>query len=251
MNPDFEGQSVLWINRPESESSSKKKMNPAMELLVKAGADGSSIGDCPFAQFVRIVLEIKGIEYTVSPHSKDTKPRWLLDGYDGKMPCLVHDGEAYTESDNIANYIRFFYPEPPLPRGSEEARVAVGDFFPTLASFLKNTDDDRDASLEASLVSSLSRIDAHLASQSADVLTNTPMFMDGPKMCLVDCSLAPKLHHMLIAADHFKNFEVPEEFAALRAYMDAIFSIEEVSSTCPSRDDVVWGWSSARNQAAD
>ena len=37
-----------------------------MELYIKAGPDGTSVGDCPFAHFVRAVLSMKGLECTVS-----------------------------------------------------------------------------------------------------------------------------------------------------------------------------------------
>ena len=31
-----------------------------MELYIKAGPDGSDVGDCPFAHFVRAVIAFKG-----------------------------------------------------------------------------------------------------------------------------------------------------------------------------------------------
>lgn len=42
------------------------------------------------------------------------KPDWLVEDYDGQMPCLVDSGEAYTDSANIVEYIEYFYPEPTL-----------------------------------------------------------------------------------------------------------------------------------------
>ncbi|CAN0541437.1 unnamed protein product, partial [Laminaria digitata] len=41
-------------------------------------------------------------------------PDWLVEDYDGAMPCLVDGREAYTESSNIVDYIEYFYPEPTL-----------------------------------------------------------------------------------------------------------------------------------------
>lgn len=37
-----------------------------------------------------------------------------MEEYDGQMPCLVDNGEAYTESDEVVAYIEYFYPEPTL-----------------------------------------------------------------------------------------------------------------------------------------
>merc|ERR1719329_137867 len=38
-----------------------------IELYCKSNGDGSQIGDCPFAQFVQIVLLKKGLLYSVLP----------------------------------------------------------------------------------------------------------------------------------------------------------------------------------------
>lgn len=37
--------------------------------------------------------------------------QWLVEGYEGKMPCLLHNGEAYTESSDIVEYLNFFFPD--------------------------------------------------------------------------------------------------------------------------------------------
>ena len=73
-----------------------------MELLVKAGPAGSDVGDCPFSHCVRMVLEAKQIAHTCTPVSPDAKPAWLEGEFGGKMPVLVHDGEKYSESVEIA-----------------------------------------------------------------------------------------------------------------------------------------------------
>ncbi|CAM9900535.1 unnamed protein product, partial [Phaeothamnion confervicola] len=76
-----------------------------MELLCKAGADGKSLGDCPFTHYVSMVLHHKGLPFKLTPVAPDAKPDWLVEDYDGKMPCLVHDGEADTESSEIVRYL--------------------------------------------------------------------------------------------------------------------------------------------------
>ena len=82
-----------------------------MTLYLKAGPDGTSVGDCPFAHYVRIVLNEKGLEYDLKPSTQDTKPQWLIDFYDGSMPALRHRKECYVESDVIAQYLDFFFQE--------------------------------------------------------------------------------------------------------------------------------------------
>lgn len=63
-----------------------------MELYIKAGPDKKSIGDCPFAHYVRMVIALKGVECEVIPLPPDDKPDWLLEDFEGKMPVLDYKG---------------------------------------------------------------------------------------------------------------------------------------------------------------
>ncbi len=58
-----------------------------MTLYVKPAADGASVGDCPFAHFVQMVLAKKGLEYNLAPSTQENKPTWLVEDYRGKMPA--------------------------------------------------------------------------------------------------------------------------------------------------------------------
>ena len=60
----------------------------ALQLHVKAGPDGKSNGDCPFAHAIRIALDAKQLAVDVVPHAPDAKPDWLVNDHGGKMPCL-------------------------------------------------------------------------------------------------------------------------------------------------------------------
>lgn len=87
-----------------------------MTLYLKAAEDGQSVGDCPFAHYVRMVLEEKGLEYQLKPTPPDGKPTWLLEYYDGKLPALRHRKECYVESQVIVEYLDYFFPQPSLTR---------------------------------------------------------------------------------------------------------------------------------------
>ena len=56
----------------------RKKAKEEIEIFVKAGPEGTDIGDCPFAQYNRMVLAVKGISYTTTPCTAETKPDWLV-----------------------------------------------------------------------------------------------------------------------------------------------------------------------------
>lgn len=103
----------------------------ALQLHVKAGPDGTSVGDCPFAHAIQIVAGAKGLPLEVVPHGPDAKPAWLLEQHEGKMPCLVDGERVVTESRTIAAFLEEQYPEQPLsaPSSLEAAEAAAQPVF--------------------------------------------------------------------------------------------------------------------------
>ena len=219
-----------------------------MTIYLKAGPDGTSVGDCPFAQFVRMVLEEKGLEYTVKPCVQETKPSWLVEFYDGKMPALRHRKECYVESDVIAEYLDFFFRDPPLKSldrdAMEAAEEATAGLFPAIAQYLKHTPDgdDVDEEKKENLEAALSKLETHLQEAGGPLMT-------GESMTLVDCSLAPKLFHMQTGIESFKNdaINVQSQFPAVGAYMDAVFARDSFQNTSCPKETVTWGWGNARS----
>ena len=76
-----------------------------LTLHVKAGPDGNTFGDCPFAHALRIALEHKDLDYSLEPHAPDSKPGWLVANHGGAMPCLQDDEQVVTDSSSIADYL--------------------------------------------------------------------------------------------------------------------------------------------------
>jgi glutathione dehydrogenase/transferase len=226
-------------------------LEAGMVLYAKAGPDGKSLGDCPFAHFVQMVLLEKGLEFNVIPSIQETKPIWLIEHYGGKMPALRHRKECYVESDVIVQYIDFFFPEPALNAGSSAeivlAEAAVAGIFPAIAKYLKHTPDgdEDDRELKAGLEEKLSILEAHLGRED-----RTGLFMvgDGTKMSLMDCSLAPKLYHMQVGLEGFKNksIDVGQQFPSVMAYMDAVFAQPSFEKSLYPKETLLWGWGNAR-----
>lgn len=218
-----------------------------MTLYLKAGPDGTSVGDCPFAHFVRLVLEEKGLEYELKPSVQETKPSWLIDFYEGKMPALRHRKECYVESDVIAQYLDFFFPKPSLKVSSAEladrAEAAVAGIFPAIAKYLKHTPDGdaEDLELKSNLEACLARLEQHL--------NESGPFMAGSSVSMIDCSLAPKLYHMQTGIDAFKDnaINVKTQFPAVGAYMDTVFARASFQKTVYPKEVVTWGWGNARS----
>jgi len=223
-----------------------------MTLYIKAGQDGKSVGDCPFAHYVQMVLYEKGLPFTVIPSVQETKPDWLIDFYGGSMPALRHRKECYIESDVIAQYLDFFFTEPKLSGYSKdimnEAADSVEGFFPALAKYLKSTSDGGtdDLELKESLKQALNKIEEQL---NNDVKTGPYLAGNGEDLTILDCALAPKLYHMSVGLEAFKSGEidVDREFPLVKSYMHAIFDRESFKKSSYPEETIIWGWSNARN----
>ena len=76
----------------------------------------------------------------VVPHSPTSKPSWLVEQYEGKMPCLVDDNQkAQTESRVITNHLEEIYPMPSLTDSPnlEAAEEAATPVFMAFARYCK------------------------------------------------------------------------------------------------------------------
>ncbi|CAM9506076.1 unnamed protein product [Ascophyllum nodosum] len=245
------GEIIQEVPRDKPESKAAKAgpglIKPDMELFCKAGADGISLGDCPFAHYIQMVLHYKELPFKLTPCSPESKPDWLVEEYEGQMPCLVDNGEAYTESSEIVDYIEYFYPEPPLsmkdnPDAMAKAKEVTGGVFGAVAKCIKNLDSSGDPPLLEKVMEELKKVDAYLKD-------NGP-FLCGEHMTLPDCLFAPKLYHASTTLAHFKNTVIPPEMEALHKYMDMIYSHEAFEKSAYPPDVVVWGWNNARGTEA-
>ncbi|KAL9182908.1 hypothetical protein ACHAXT_004187 [Thalassiosira profunda] len=223
-------------------------MPGGMTLYVKPAEDGKSVGDCPFAHFVRMVLAEKGLEYDLVPSAPETKPQWLLDDYGGKMPALRHRRECYVDSEVIAQYLDFFFQEPELSVGgeaTEKATAAIEGFFPAMAKFAKHSPngDEEDKEKQAVLEAKLQTLDDFLGEGER---TGPYLVGDGEAFSLLDCSMAPKLYAMDVCLKEIKGNAVDMgTYPKVRQYMDALFARPSFQSTVEyGPETVVWGWSS-------
>ena len=240
--------SVLAVSLPRLRAVSaragvpKASLGADVSLYIKAGPDGESIGDCPFAHGVRILLEAKGIPCDIVPRGPDNKPDWLLDSNGGKMPALRVDGEVVQESRSIADWVEARVPSPSLaPPELAAAEEAASALFPAFAKYVKNVDDDAaDVELKKGLTLALCNLDAYLSKSGK--------YLAGSELSIADCFLLPKLYHMREVAGHFKGYEVPEQFEALEQYMYA--GSDLMYAVAPTPAMVRWGWSVARGEPA-
>ncbi|KAG7357841.1 glutathione S-transferase [Nitzschia inconspicua] len=212
-----------------------------MTLYLKAAEDGQSVGDCPFAHNVRMVLEEKGLDYDLKPTSPDGKPRWLLEYYDGKMPALRHRKECYVESSVIVDYLEYFFPEPSLtPKDDHGAADVLDGFFPAVAKFLKDTEDSDETT--NNLKTKLQSFEDHLSKLPDG------SFLCGQDFTLLDCRVVPQLYHLQVGIDGYKNGlpALAKDFPKTYAYMQTCFARPSFQASNYPAETVLWGWGNAR-----
>jgi len=213
-----------------------------MELYIKAGKIDGEVGDCPFAHYVRCVMNYKKLDYNLRPCKPDSKPSWLVDDLDGKMPCLRQGDFKMVESSAIVEHLEKKFPDPSLEvEEMEEIFKVQSGFFPAMAKFIKAPSHQRE--LEENLLAQLKILNDHLMKMDST-------FFAGSKISLVDFNLAPKLYHMDATLKEFypEIHEKVKTYTALHKYMETMFEESAFKDTIYPRETIIWGWSAARSK---
>ncbi|CAL0300472.1 unnamed protein product [Lupinus luteus] len=205
----------------------------AFEIAVKAATGAPNVlGDCPFSQRVLLTLEEKKIPYNTHLIDVANKPEWFLEvNPEGKVPVLKYDDKWVPDSDVIVGIIEEKYPDTPLATPSEFASVG-SKLFGSFVSFLKSK--DQNDGTEQALLVELKALDEHLKAHGP--------YVAGEKVTAADLGLAPKLFHLSITLDHFKNWTIPESFENVHNYIKLLFARESFEKTKPAKEHVIAGW---------
>jgi len=221
-------------------------------LYCKANKDGTQIGDCPFAQFVQLVLIKKGVSYAVKPTLPATKLDWMIEKHNGQLPIIVHKDKSISDSLAIAEYLEKTFPHSSLTRQGaysyQEVLEKTSNFFPSLKAAIINKDEAKDAPLLAAVEKELDTLD--------EIIRSTPgRYLCGIEQTLADLYLGPQLFHALIALEHFKGVEFyhlngETTRPALENYVERLLSSEEFNDKRAyySADQVIYGWKIARSE---
>ncbi|XP_076005910.1 chloride intracellular channel protein 1 [Genypterus blacodes] len=224
---------------------------PKVELFVKAGSDGQSIGNCPFSQRLFMVLWLKGVTFDVTTVDMRRKPEILKDLAPGAQPpFLVYGSEVKTDTNKIEEFLEENLCPPRYPRvaaRNPESNTAGVDVFSKFSAYIKNSNPQANETLEKGLMKALAKLDSYLGSQlpdeidensADDAVPSSRPFLDGMALTLADCNLLPKLHIMKVVSLKYRNFSIPQSFTHLWRYLNASYAREEFSSTCPVDSEI-------------
>ncbi|KAF3857315.1 hypothetical protein F7725_009174 [Dissostichus mawsoni] len=208
----------------------KKLGFPTIELFVKAGSDGESVGNCPFSQRLFMILWLKGVIFNITTVDLKRKPADLQDLAPGTNPPFVtFNGEVKVDVNKIEEFLEEKLTPPRYPRLATKHSEA-------------NT-----AGIDKALLKSLRRLDDFLrtplpeeidADASGDEPESSRSFLDGAELTLADCNLLPKLHILKVVAKKYRSFEIPAEMTGVWRYLNCAYQREEFTSTCPAEREI-------------
>uniref|UniRef100_A0A8C9S459 Chloride intracellular channel 6 n=1 Tax=Scleropages formosus TaxID=113540 RepID=A0A8C9S459_SCLFO len=206
----------------------KKFGFPSVELFVKAGSDGESIGNCPFSQRLFMILWLKGVIFKVTTVDLKRKPAELQALAPGTNPPFVtFNGEVKVDVNKIEEFLEEKLVPPRYPKLAArhpESNTAGIDVFAKFSAFIKNARKDTNEALEKALLKSLRRLDDYLRSPLPEEIDEDSMdepgestrsFLDGPGLTLADCNLLPKLHIMKVPRGSYRFLQVLFQFTEM------------------------------------
>ncbi|XP_075057414.1 chloride intracellular channel protein 5 [Mixophyes fleayi] len=224
---------------------SNGEKDPDIELFVKAGSDGESIGNCPFSQRLFMILWLKGVVFNVTTVDLKRKPADLHNLAPGTHPpFLTYNGEVKTDVNKIEEFLEESLAPPKYPKLAakhRESNTAGIDIFSKFSAYIKNTKQQDNATLEKSLTKALKKLDDYLntplteeidANSREEEKVSRRKFLDGDELTLADCNLLPKLHVVKIVAKKYKNYEIPAEMTGLWRYLKNAYARDEFTNTC-------------------
>uniref|UniRef100_A0A3Q3FUS6 Chloride intracellular channel 5b n=1 Tax=Labrus bergylta TaxID=56723 RepID=A0A3Q3FUS6_9LABR len=213
-------------------STNGQDRDPEIELFVKAGNDGESIGNCPFSQRLFMILWLKGVVFNVTTVDLKRKPADLHNLAPGTHPpFLTFNGEVKTDINKIEEFLEEMLCPPKYPKlaaKQRESNTAGNDIFAKFSAYIKNTKPEANAVLEKGLTKALSKLDDYLNSPLTDEIDLT----------LADCNLLPKLHIVKVVAKKYRNFDIPSNMTGVWRYLKSAYTHDEFSNTCAADAEI-------------
>ncbi|AWP19759.1 putative chloride intracellular channel protein 5-like [Scophthalmus maximus] len=225
--------------------------DPDIELFVKAGSDGESIGNCPFSQRLFMILWLKGVVFNVTTVDLKRKPADLHNLAPGTHPpFLTFNGEVKTDINKIEEFLEEMLSPPKYPKlaaKQRESNTAGNDIFAKFSAYIKNTKLEANAALEKGLTKALKKLDDYLNSPLPDEIDADSMeeekgssrpFLDGNELTLADCNLLPKLHIVKVVAKKYRNYDIPSDMTGVWRYLKNAYTRDEFTNTCAADAEI-------------
>ncbi|XP_077949677.1 chloride intracellular channel protein 5b isoform X2 [Gasterosteus aculeatus] len=232
-------------------TTNSQDRDPDIELFVKAGNDGESIGNCPFSQRLFMILWLKGVVFNVTTVDLKRKPADLHNLAPGTHPpFLTFNGEVKTDINKIEEFLEETLSPPKYPKlaaKQRESNTAGNDIFAKFSAYIKNTRPEANAVLEKGLTKALKKLDDYLNSTLPDEIDADSLeeekgsersFLDGSELTLADCNLLPKLHIVKVVAKKYRNYDIPSDMSGVWRYLKNAYTRDEFTNTCAADGEI-------------
>ncbi|XP_037304910.2 chloride intracellular channel protein 5b isoform X2 [Pungitius pungitius] len=232
-------------------TNSQTDRDPDIELFVKAGNDGESIGNCPFSQRLFMILWLKGVVFNVTTVDLKRKPADLHNLAPGTHPpFLTFNGDVKTDINKIEEFLEETLGPPKYPKlaaKQRESNTAGNDIFAKFSAYIKNTRPEANAALEKGLTKALKKLDDYLNSSLPDEIdadsleeekSSERSFLDGSELTLADCNLLPKLHIVKVVAKKYRNYDIPSDMSGVWRYLKSAYERDEFTNTCAADSEI-------------
>lgn len=225
----------------------KEEKPTKIQFYAKAARTGNKreerVGDCPFCQRIYMILCLKNAKGTCPFDVYTVNPR-LETGPLRNPPVLrdpVSDRE-FTDVSEMADYLEQVFTDISLKAEDEEANTVGGGIYHAFNLYCRNLDPKRDEVLKKKLVKFLQELEDFL---SDDEKPDGP-FLNGEQLCLADCNLLPKLHHVKVAGLEYKQFQIPDDFQATHLYLEAWYQTDVFKETEYTDQEILDTWKEKR-----
>jgi chloride intracellular channel protein 2 len=205
-----------------------------VELFVKAGKDGESLGGCPFCQRMFMILMIRAnageLTFTVTTVNM-AKPPPDFKKLASRLPVVVHGTEILSDPDEMIQYVDEHFPYPPLIYDNVKAAEACMDVFSKFSFYIKDVSHKPD-----SLLVELKKLNGYLEMSPHQFLCRDKV----PDH--LDCLMMPKLQHIRVVTKAVRDFDIPAELTGVWRYLKNMYAYDVFRSTCPSDQEIVNHW---------
>jgi glutathione S-transferase len=179
----------------------------------------------------QLILQKKGIEYSVVPISPMKSPKWIYHDHQSLFPIIKHVPTNYTLHGplEIAEYLERLYPTPSLRESNyldyREAINRSSGFWPAAYQYVTNKNESLEETYRNNLNIQMDILD--------EIKRSTPgPYLCGLKVTLADYYLLPKLFHAFcgieqIKKEEFLNLDDDYHRPAIEEYMDKQFDMKE------------------------
>lgn len=215
----------------------------ALQLVTNVRDISKNQVGCPYAQRVWLALELKRLQYERIEVDLRNKPEWLLEINPlGRVPALLHDGEAVCESTVICEYLDDAFPEAlrllpgqPHARAKQRALVVRADarLIPAGFRFLCYGEPAH----ERAWREELRYLDGFLSASGAP-------FFSGSAFGMPDLTLAPFMERLDVALAAHRGLGLAaacseEGLTALGSWWARTKTLPEYAKTSPGDDSAI------------